>query len=134
MLGTRRPAAPREAPAPAPAPAAPVDAVGLDSKILELQPVPQAEEEKAPPAPPVVTVVITNLSDRPQYLPAIEVRLLDPAGDTIVERLMEPSEYGFAMPGPFLGAGEHVSTDITIRTPIPYEPAGVAVKAVSPQL
>lgn len=45
---------------------------------------------------PDVRVTLRNSSAHPQRLPIIEMKLLDPAGDTIVQRILEPAEYGVA--------------------------------------
>lgn len=86
------------------------------------------------PVPVVVAITIANTTDRPQYLPTLEVKLLDPAGDTIAQRLLEPADYGYPQTPAVLAAGDSVATRITVTTPLPHGASNVAVKAVDPLL
>lgn len=84
--------------------------------------------------PVVVAITIANTTDRPQYLPTLEVKLLDPAGDTIAQRLLEPADYGYPQTPAVLAAGDSVATRVTVTTPLPHGASNVAVKAVDPLL
>lgn len=86
------------------------------------------------PVPVVVAITIANTTDRPQYLPPLEVKLLDPAGDTIAQRLLEPADYGYPQTPAVLAAGDSVATRVTVTTPLPHGASNVAVKAVDPLL
>ncbi len=86
------------------------------------------------PVPVVVALTIANTTDRPQYLPTLEVKLLDPAGDTIAQRLLEPADYGYPQTPAVLAAGDSVATRVTVTTPLPHGASNVAVKAVDPLL
>lgn len=86
------------------------------------------------PVPVVVAITIANTTDRPQYLPTLEVKLLDPAGDTIAQRLLEPADYGYSQTPAVLAAGDSVATRVTVTTPLPHGASNVAVKAVDPLL
>lgn len=86
------------------------------------------------PVPVVVAITIANTTDRPQYLPTLEVKLLDPAGDTIAQRLLEPADYGYPQTPAALAAGDSVATRVTVTTPLPHGASNVAVKAVDPLL
>lgn len=86
------------------------------------------------PVPVVVALTIANTTDRPQYLPTLEVKLLDPAGDTIAQRLLEPADYGYPQTPAVLAAGDSVATRVTVTTPLPHGASSVAVKAVDPLL
>ena len=68
------------------------------------------------------------------YLPTLEVKLLDPAGDTIAQRLLEPADYGYPQTPAVLAAGDSVATRVTVTTPLPHGASNVAVKAVDPLL
>lgn len=86
------------------------------------------------PVPVVVAITIANTTDCPQYLPTLEVKLLDPAGDTIAQRLLEPADYGYPQTPAVLAAGDSVATRVTVTTPLPHGASNVAVKAVDPLL
>ncbi len=86
------------------------------------------------PVPVVVAITIANTTDRPQYLPTLEVKLLDPAGDTIAQRLLEPADYGYPQTPAVLAADDSVATRVTVTTPLPHGASNVAVKAVDPLL
>lgn len=86
------------------------------------------------PVPVVVAITIANTTDRPQYLSTLEVKLLDPAGDTIAQRLLEPADYGYPQTPAVLAAGDSVATRVTVTTPLPHGASNVAVKAVDPLL
>lgn len=86
------------------------------------------------PVPVVVAITIANTTDRPQYLPTLEVKLLDPAGDTIAQRLLEPADYGYPQTPAVLAASDSVATRVTVTTPLPHGASNVAVKAVDPLL
>lgn len=86
------------------------------------------------PVPVVVAITIANTTDRPQFLPTLEVKLLDPAGDTIAQRLLEPADYGYPQTPAVLAAGDSVATRVTVTTPLPHGASNVAVKAVDPLL
>lgn len=86
------------------------------------------------PVPVVVAITIANTTDRPQYLPTLEVKLLDPAGDTIAQRLLEPADYGYPQTPAVLAAGDSVATRVTVTTLLPHGASNVAVKAVDPLL
>lgn len=86
------------------------------------------------PVPVVLAITIANTTDRPQYLPTLEVKLLDPAGDTIAQRLLEPADYGYPQTPAVLAAGDSVATRVTVTTPLPHGASNVAVKAVDPLL
>lgn len=86
------------------------------------------------PVPVVVAITIANTTDRPQYLPTLEVKLLDPAGDTVAQRLLEPADYGYPQTPAVLAAGDSVATRVTVTTPLPHGASNVAVKAVDPLL
>ena len=86
------------------------------------------------PVPVVVAITIANTTDRPQYLPTLEVKLLDPAGDTIAQRLLEPADYGYPQTPAVLAAGDSVATRVTVTPPLPHGASNVAVKAVDPLL
>lgn len=82
---------------------------------------------------PAVDVEIRNTSAHPQRLPIIEMKLLDPAGDTIAQRILEPAEYGFPQKPAVLPAGESVRTVVRVQTALPYDAASAAVAAVDAQ-
>ena len=69
---------------------------------------------------PVVVTQIKNHSLYPQYLPILELKLIDAAGETIAQRILEPSEYGFAKES-VLAAGDSCSARLSILTPLPYQ-------------
>ena len=82
---------------------------------------------------PDVRVTLRNASSYPQRLPIIEIKLLDPAGDTIVQRILEPAEYGVTAQPAVLPAGESMTVLVHVETPLPYEAAGAAVAPVEMQ-
>ena len=82
---------------------------------------------------PDVRVTLRNASSYPQRLPIIEMKLLDPAGDTIVQRILEPAEYGVTAQPAVLPAGESMTVLVHVETPLPYEAAGAAVAPVEMQ-
>ncbi|EJW99034.1 hypothetical protein EVA_12859, partial [gut metagenome] len=45
---------------------------------------------------PIVSAKLLNNSVHPQYLPILEMKLLDAAGEIMAQRILEPEEYGFA--------------------------------------
>ncbi len=79
---------------------------------------------------PVVDITLTNASAHPQRLPVLELRFLDPAGDTIAQRVLEPAEYGVDAPQPTLPAGEKLKATITVKKDLAYEAADVSVSPV----
>ncbi len=82
---------------------------------------------------PDVRVTLRNSSAHPQRLPIIEMKLLDPAGDTIVQRILEPAEYGVAAQNAVLPAGESMTVLVHVETPLPYEAASAVVSPVEMQ-
>lgn len=82
---------------------------------------------------PDVRVTLRNTSPYPQRLPIIEMKLLDPAGDTIVQRILEPAEYGVTASPAVLPAGESMTVLVHVETPLPYDAAGAAVAPVEMQ-
>lgn len=80
---------------------------------------------------PVVNATLTNNSTHPQRLPILELRLLDAAGDTMAQRILEPADYGYAS-DTAVASGDAVKARLTIKTPLPYDAAGVAVTPVVP--
>lgn len=80
---------------------------------------------------PTARVTLTNATDLPQQLPVLEIKLLDPAGDTLASRVLEPAEYGFPQKPAVLPAGESASTSIAFKETLPHEAAGIAVRPIS---
>lgn len=80
---------------------------------------------------PTARVTLTNASNLPQQLPVLEIKLLDPAGDTLASRVLEPAEYGFPQKPAVLPAGESASTSIAFKETLPHEAAGIAVRPIS---
>ena len=78
---------------------------------------------------PVVVADIKNHSLHPQYLPILELKLLDAAGETMAQRILEPSEYGFAKDSS-LAPDDSVSARLGILTPLPYPATDVLVSPV----
>lgn len=78
-----------------------------------------------------VTLTLTNTSEHPQEIPLVEVRLLDAAGDTLAQRLLEPAELGFARED-FVAAhgGAQVKASIPIPNGMPITSA--SARAVTP--
>ena len=54
-----------------------------------------APDETLGLAKPTAVVELTNTSEYPQMLPVIELKYLDPAGSTLLQRVLEPADYGF---------------------------------------
>lgn len=79
---------------------------------------------------PTVELILTNASDHPVHMPMIEVKLLNAAGDAIMQRLLEPADYGYPQQPAVLAAGDRTSALIRITTPVPYPPSNVAVTPV----
>lgn len=79
---------------------------------------------------PVVVAKLQNNSVRPQYLPILELKLFDAAGETMAQRILEPEEYGFAQ-NAAVSPGESVTAKMTILTPLPYQAHGVTVTPIS---
>lgn len=79
---------------------------------------------------PVVVAEIRNASLHPQYLPILELKLTDAAGETMAQRILEPKEYGFESLS-VLAPGDHIFARLTILTPLPYQASGVIVTPVS---
>ena len=82
---------------------------------------------------PDVRITLRNTSAHPQRMPIIELKILDPAGDTIVQRILEPAEYGIAAQPAVLPAGETVDVLVHVETPLPYDAAGASVSPVELQ-
>ena len=82
---------------------------------------------------PDVRITLRNTSAHPQRMPIIELKILDPAGDTIVQRILEPAEYGIATQPAVLPAGETVDVLVHVETPLPYDAAGASVSPVELQ-
>lgn len=80
---------------------------------------------------PTARVTLTNASALPQQLPVLEIKLLDPAGDALASRVLEPAEYGFPQKPAVLPAGESVSTAIAFKEALPHEAAGITVRPIS---
>lgn len=83
---------------------------------------------------PDVRMTLTNRSAYPQRLPIVEMKLLDPAGDTIALRILEPSDYGAAAPAgqaAVLPPGESFEALVHVETELPYDAAGAAVSPVT---
>ena len=78
---------------------------------------------------PTIVVTLTNTSDRPQRLPILSVRFKDASGETIAERVIEPSDYGYAQKNVVKPKGVTL-VDIHVLTPLPYEPHSVEVAPV----
>lgn len=78
---------------------------------------------------PVVIARIANTSDLPQALPILEMKLLDAAGETLAQRVLEPADYGYGGRGA-IAPGAAVSVCLTVTTPLPYDAAGALVKPV----
>ncbi len=79
---------------------------------------------------PVVLAQIKNHSLHPQYLPILELKLIDAAGETIAQRILEPSEYGFAKESILL-PNDSCSARLSILTPLPYQAHEAVVTPVS---
>lgn len=92
-----------------------------------------AQIEGSDPRHPAVDVEIRNQSAHPQRLPIIEMKILDPAGDTIAQRILEPAEYGFPQKPAVLPAGESARAVVRVGTELPYDAASAAVSAVDAQ-
>lgn len=97
-----------------------------------------APSASAQPTQPVqVRVRFENASERTLLLPLVEVKLLDAAGTPIAERLVEPTDLGFATVdgnAPRLAPQGRTEALLTITTPLPIAPVSVALKAWDPQL
>lgn len=79
---------------------------------------------------PVVVARIANTSDLPQALPILEMKLLDAAGETLAQRVLEPADYGYGGRDA-IAPGAGVSVRLTVTTPLPYDAASALVKPVS---
>ena len=78
-----------------------------------------------------VSLAIENRSEHPQSLPLIEIHLLDAAGDTLAQRLLEPAELGFAATDYLSPQGmAKVRADVPIPEGLPVTSA--SAKAVAP--
>ena len=66
-----------------------------------------------------LTATIFNSSGQAQPHPDLEIKLLDPAGNPIVERLLPPSEYlGVDLePGSKLASQAHLSLVVDLEDP-----------------
>lgn len=60
-----------------------------------------APDETLGLAKPTAVVELTNTSEYPQMLPVIELKYLDPAGSTLLQRVLEPADYGFPQNRPY---------------------------------
>ena len=79
---------------------------------------------------PVVTARLSNTSELPQALPILEMKLLDAAGETLAQRVLEPADYGFGGRDA-VAPGADVAVRLTVTTPLPYDASSAVVKAVS---
>ena len=79
---------------------------------------------------PVVTARLSNTSELPQALPILEMKLLDAAGETLAQRVLEPADYGFGGRDA-VAPGSDVAVRLTVTTPLPYDASSAVVKAVS---
>lgn len=97
---------------------------------MSAEPVPPVAEPKV--QPPKVDLVLTNTSRVPQYAPTLDVQLLDPAGEALAGRVLEPADYGFNAKT-VIAPGEQIRTTITIKTPMPYPPHSVSATPIAMQ-
>ncbi|MDO5531847.1 DUF3426 domain-containing protein [Sutterella sp.] len=80
---------------------------------------------------PAVRMRLTNTSEHPQQLPSLEVKLLDPAGDTIASRVLDPVDYGFPQKPAVLPAGESTETMIDFKIELAHDAAGVSIRPLA---
>ena len=81
---------------------------------------------------PSVNIYITNMSELPQQLPVLEVKVFDAARATIGAPLvLEPADYGFTDSHPVLPAGQMVESLAHFRSTLPVEAASVSVRVVT---
>ena len=73
---------------------------------------------------------LSNTSELPQALPILEMKLLDAAGETLAQRVLEPADYGFGGRD-VVAPGADVAVRLTVTTPLPYDASSAVVKAVS---
>ena len=79
---------------------------------------------------PVANVVLTNDSEYPQMLPVIEVKYLDPAGSVLMQRVLEPADYGFPQKPAVLPARESLTAQIRMEGMLPFAATAVAAKPI----
>lgn len=80
---------------------------------------------------PSVRLTLVNASEHPQTLPVVEVKYLDPAGDVLAQRVLEPSDYGFPQKPAVLPAGESVSAVLTMKSELEYAAATAVATPVA---
>lgn len=73
-----------------------------------------------------VSATLENKSTFAQHLPALEVRLLDEADDTIAQKLLEPGSYGLPAET-ILEPGQKASLTLTLDEALPVPAARVKV-------
>lgn len=91
----------------------------------------EAEREMARRMP-TVRAKITNNSPYPQRLPILELSLLDNAGTVMGQRVLEPADYGFRGDAA-VSPGQSATVRLSLKTPLPYDAASAAVRAVPRQ-
>lgn len=109
----------------------------VDAAQITATPVPLGAAGESQATPLQVRIRFENATGRTLLLPLVEVKLLDAAGTPIVERLVEPADLGFATVGgdaPRLAPQGRTEALLTITTPLPVKPTGLALKAWDPQL
>lgn len=85
------------------------------------------------PLRPIVSLRLRNESAHPQALPIVELKLLDPAGDVIAQRVLEPDRYGHAESPAVAEPGIETTGQVIFRDPLPYAPASAAAAPVEYQ-
>lgn len=78
----------------------------------------------------VISLTLINQSKVAQRLPLLELRLMDPAGDTMAQKLLEPGSYGLPA-NTILKPGQKALVTLTPDTPTPVQPSGVKITPVS---
>lgn len=91
----------------------------------------EAEQEMARRMP-TVRAKVTNGSPWPQRLPILELSLLDNAGTVMGQRVLEPADYGFRSDAA-VAPGQSATVRLSLKTPLPYDAASAAVRAVPRQ-
>lgn len=80
---------------------------------------------------PVAVIRLTNASEHPQLLPVLELKYLDPAGDVLAQRVLDPSDYGYPQQPAVLPAGESLETRLTLKDPLEFAAASAAAAPVT---
>ena len=89
-----------------------------------------APDETLGLAKPTAVVELTNTSEYPQMLPVIELKYLDPAGSTLLQRVLEPADYGFPQKPAILPAGESLTAQIRWKNVLSFAATAAQVKPV----